>query len=82
LVRDLVFMGLIEHFRCDPRIIFYYLGLIITIVIFITPCVLVILIAAAFFALGWNDNAAVLETCISFELVNLDRVEVVECVFP
>jgi hypothetical protein len=77
-----VALFLIEHFKFKPRVIFYP-RLVITIVIAVALSVLVIiLIAAALIALGWDDDPAVLEARVPFEFVELDRVEVVECVFP
>jgi hypothetical protein len=62
-----VALFLIGHFKFKPRVIFSYLLLVI------------ILVAVALITLGWDD---VLKASVPFVLVELDRVEVVECVYP
>jgi hypothetical protein len=74
-----VALFLIGHFKFKPRVIFSYLLLVITIVIVIA---LSFLVAVALITLGWDDDSAVLKASVPFECVELDRVEVVEYVYP
>jgi hypothetical protein len=73
-----IIMLFIEH--C---IIFPEPRLAITIAILVTVYTfVVVVVTAALVTLCWDNDAAVLEARVPFELVELDRIEIIECVFP
>jgi hypothetical protein len=75
-----IIMLFIEH--C---IIFPEPHLVITIAVTILVALytfVVVVVTAALVTLCWDNDAAVLEARVPFELVELNRIKIIECVFP